>query len=326
MASFSQILTRTTFDTRATLKTLAILLGLVAVAAVFSQGVFLQPGNLLNLASQNAVLIIVAAGQLLVIATGGIDLSVGAVLAVSSVTLVLFLDLGLPAASLIALLAALLIGLLNGALVTFARLPAFVVTLATMQIGYSAAKILSDWGGSRGGTVYTGLGGALIPPGLVEFYKASLFGVPYPLLICLACLVLVALYLRTSLGCFVHAVGGNARSAFLAGIPVWRVKLAVYALSAVLAGAGGALFVARVGLGDPQAGTWLGLDSIASVSIGGASLSGGVGTVTGTFIGVVILSVLNNLMNLLGVPPTVQPAVKGLVILLAVYLNSARKS
>jgi ribose/xylose/arabinose/galactoside ABC-type transport system permease subunit len=95
-------------------------------------------------------------------------------------------------------------------------------------------------------------------------------------------------------------------------------------ISALLAGVGGILFVARVGLGDPQVGTWTALDSIAAVSIGGASLSGGVGTVLGTFIGVVILSVLNNIMNLLGVPPTLQPAVKGLVILAAVYLNSAR--
>jgi ribose transport system permease protein len=325
MASLSQMLTRTTFDTRATLKTLVILLGLVVVASAFSQGVFLQPTNLLNLASQNAVLIIVAVGQLLVIATGGIDLSVGAVLAVCSVTVVLFLDYGLPVACLIALAAALLLGLLNGALVTFVRLPAFVVTLASMQIGYSVAKILSDWGGSRGGTVYTGLGGAGLPPGFVAFYKDALLGLPYPLLISVAFLILVAVYLRTSAGHFIFAVGGNPRSAFLAGIPVSVVKLAAYAISAGLACVGGVLFVARVGLGDPQAGTWLGLDSIAAVSIGGASLSGGIGTVAGTFIGVVILSVLNNLMNLLGVPPTVQPAIKGLVILLAVYLNSARK-
>jgi ribose/xylose/arabinose/galactoside ABC-type transport system permease subunit len=99
----------------------------------------------------------------------------------------------------------------------------------------------------------------------------------------------------------------------------------VYVLAGLIAGISGVLFVTRVGLGDPQAGRWLNLDSIAAVSIGGASLAGGVGNVFGTFLGVLIISVLNNIMNLVGVPPTMQPAIKGLVILLAVYLNSSRK-
>ena len=101
--------------------------------------------------------------------------------------------------------------------------------------------------------------------------------------------------------------------------------MAVYAISAAVCCVGGVLFVARIGMGDPQTGAWIPLDSIAAVSIGGASLSGGSGTIAGTLIGVIILSVLNNIMNLLGVPPTIQPAIKGMVILLAVYLNSARK-
>jgi ribose transport system permease protein len=325
MTSLTQILSRRDFDTRSNLKTLVVLLGLVALASIFSGGIFLQPSNLVNLIYQNAALIIIALGQLLVIITGGIDLSVGAVLAVSSVLVVLFQDAGLPGSFVAALLVALLFGLVNGALVTFVRLPAFVVTLATMQIGYSVSKLLSDWGGSRGGTVYNSLGGVVIPADFVAFYKADWNGIPYPLFICLAFLVLIGLYMRTSAGHFAYPVGGSERASFLSGIPVWQVKLAVYAISALLACVGGILFAARVGLGDPQAGTWIGLDSIAAVSIGGASLSGGIGTVAGTFTGVLILSVLNNIMNLLGVPPTLQPAIKGLVILLAVYLNSARK-
>lgn len=325
MTTLSAILSKRTLDTRSNFKTSLILFGLVIAASLLSKGVFLQPANLLNLIFQNAVLIIIALGQLLVIATGGIDLSVGAVMAVSSVTVVLFQDYSLPGSFAIAILIAAVFGLLSGALVTYVRLPAFVVTLATMQIGYSVSKLLSDWGGSRGGTVYASLGGVEIPASFVDFYKSSWNGIPYPLFICLAFLILIGLYFRTSPGHFIHPVGGNERAAFLSGIPTRLVKMAVYVISAVLASIGGILFVARVGLGDPQAGTWLALDSIAAVSIGGASLSGGVGTVTGTFIGVVILSVLNNLMNLLGVPPTLQPAVKGLVILLAVYLNSAKK-
>ncbi len=325
MTTISTFLSQQKLDTRTNFRTSLILFGLVIAASVLSKGVFLQPNNLLNLIFQNAVLIIIALGQLLVIATGGIDLSVGAVMAVSSVTVVLFQDYSLPGAFAIAIVLAAIFGLVSGFLVTFVRLPAFVVTLATMQIGYSASKLLSDWGGSRGGTVYTSLVGVEIPPAFMEFYKSSWNGIPYPLFICLAFLILISLYFRTAPGHFILPVGGNERTAFLSGVPTHLVKMAVYVISSILAAVGGILFVARVGLGDPQAGTWLALDSIAAVSIGGASLSGGVGTVFGTFIGVVILSVLNNIMNLMGVPPTLQPAVKGLVILLAVYLNSAKK-
>jgi ribose transport system permease protein len=315
-----------TADARSNLKTLVILVGLIILASVFSNGIFLQPSNLVNLVFQNAVLIIVAVGQFMIIATGGIDLSVGAVMAASSVTVVLFQHYGLPGSFLAALLVAAVFGLINGALVTYVRLPAFVVTLATMQIGYSVAKLLSDWGGSRGGTVYTSLGGTEIPTTFTEFYKSSWNGIPYPLFFCVLILLLAALYLRLRHGHFIFPVGGNEKAAFISGIPVKTVKMAVYVIASCLAAVGGILFVARVGLGDPQAGTWLALDTIAAVSIGGASLNGGLGTILGTILGVVILSVLNNIMNLLGVPPTLQPAVKGMVILLAVYLNSLRRN
>lgn len=325
MTTFRQYLGSRTMDTRSILKILVILVAMMVFAAIFSNGVFLQPKNIINLVLQNAGLIIITLGQLLVIVTMGIDLSVGAVMAVSSVLVVLFHDKGLIASFSIAILGALVFGLINGSLVTFLRLPAFVVTMATMQIGYSVAKLLSDAAGSRGGTVYTALNGAEIPTSFVEFYKGTILGIPQPLLVCLAFLIIIGLYLRTSTGHFIFPVGGNERTAFLSGIPVWKVKMAVYAICSMLAGVAGIMFASRVGLGDPQAGTWIALDSIAAASIGGASLSGGVGTVLGTFFGVVILSVLNNIMNLLGVPPTMQPAIKGLVILITVYFNTRRK-
>jgi ribose transport system permease protein len=308
------------FDTQAVLKILAILIGLMILASVFSQGIFLQPKNLINLIYQNALLIVIALGQLLVIVTGGIDLSVGAMLAISSVLLVSFQDYGLGGAMTVAFLGTAVFGLVNGFLVTYVRLPSFVVTLATTQIGYSIAKVLTG-----GGALYTGFRGAEISPDLINFYKATLVGIPYPLIICLVFLVLIGLYLRTSTGHFSFSIGGNERAAFLSGVPVKVVKMGVYVISALLCCVGGILFVSRVGMGDPQAGNWVPLDSIAAVSIGGASLSGGIGTVLGTLIGVIILSVLNNIMNLLGVPPTFQPVIKGLVILIAVYLNSARR-
>ncbi len=312
---------RITFESRGVLRILVVLAGLVALAAFLSDGVFLQMGNVINLGQQNAMLLVVATGQLLVILTGGIDLSVGATLAMSSVVFVVLQDFGWPVALLGALAAAALIGLSNGALVNLLRLPSFVVTLAMSQIVASLAMVLSE-----GGTVYTGKGGAPIAPLTTQFYESSVAGVPGQVLFALLMLGVIMLYLRGSYGHFVYAVGGNRRAAFLSGIPVQVVGMAVYVISAATAALGGLLFVSRVGLGDPQAARWIVLDSIAAVSIGGASLSGGVGTVVGTLLGVIILGVLNNIMNLMGVPPNVQPAIKGLVILVAVLLNSSRKT
>ena len=311
---------RTSFEVRSILRILLISFGLVILATVFSDGVFLQPGNLVNLGLQNTMLVLVSLGQLLVILTGGIDLSVGAILALSSVFVVIYQDLGVFPSVIMGLGVAAVLGLFSGGLVTFLRLPSFVVTLGMMQIASSLAMVVS-----KGGAVYTGLQGAEISPLLPAFYKDTVLSIPSPILFIVGALVLGALYLRTSFGHFIYPVGGNEPAAYLAGIPIKTVKLAVYGLSALLAGVGGALYVARVGHGYPQAGQWLPLDSIAAVSIGGASLAGGLGTVVGTLIGVFILSVLNNIMNLLGVPPTMQPAIKGIVILMAVFLNSSKK-
>ncbi len=311
---------RGTFETRGVLRILLVLLGLVALAGILSKGVFFGLDNVINLGQQNAMLLVVALGQLLVILTGGIDLSVGAILAISSVLFVIYQDYGLVVALAAALGAAMLIGLVNGSLVTFVRLPAFVVTLGMSQIASSLAMVLS-----KGGTVYTGLAGAAIAAPVADFYNGSAAGVPLHVIFALLMIGAGYLYLRTSYGHFAYAVGGNRRAAYLSGIPVALVGVLVYVLSGLLAGVGGALFVSRVGLGDPQAAKWIVLDSIAAVSIGGASLSGGVGTVAGTLVGVIILGVLNNLMNLLGVPPNFQPAIKGLVILIAVFLNSGKR-
>jgi len=310
----------TTFETKGVLRILLILVGLIVLAGVLSGGVFFGPDNLINLGQQNAMLTVVALGQFLVILTGGIDLSVGAILAISSVVFVLFQGLGIVPALILALLVAALIGVINGALVTYVRLPSFVVTLGMSQITLSLAMVLS-----KGGTVYPGLGGAAIAEPIAAFYNGWLLGVPLHVVFALVVVGVVALFLRTSYGHFAYAVGGNRRAAYLSGIPVATIGVLVFVLSGILAGVGGALFVSRVGLGDPQAAKWIVLDSIAAVSIGGASLAGGVGTVAGTLIGVIILGVLNNIMNLLGVPPTMQPAIKGLVILLAVFLNSGRR-
>jgi ribose/xylose/arabinose/galactoside ABC-type transport system permease subunit len=311
---------RSKSDTQRMLTTLLILVLLFSVAAILSKGVFLKPANLLNLVFQNAILGVVALGQFLVILTAGIDLSVGSLLGLSTVLLMVFQFAGLAGALAVTLVVPLAIGLINGFFVSLRRLPAFVVTLAMMLFAYSLAQVISGGAG-----VYSGLNGAPLSPALVAFNRQAVLGVPYPALIWIAALLAVTLYLRLSLGHFSYAVGGNEQAAFLSGIPVVTVRLLAYILSALYASIGGMLAVARVGEGHPASGQPYLLDSIAAVTIGGASLAGGEGSVIGTLMGVVILGTINNIMNLLNISPMMQPAVKGIVILVAVYINSRRK-
>ena len=300
---------------------LMVLFTMVVFASILSKGVFIQPLNLYNILTQNCILLVVSLGQLLIIITKGIDLSVGMIVGFASVLIVLTQDFGTVMAVIIALCAVVIIGVASGSLVHYAKLPAFVVTLAMSQIVYSVGKVIGG-----GAAVYVGFQGSPISSGLLTLYTDSIFGIQYPLIITFACIIAISLYLRTSIGHFTYTIGGNQKTAYLSGVPIARVKITAYVLAGLLACIGGMLFVARVGLGDPQAGDSLTMDSIAAVTVGGASLSGGVGTVTGTIIGVLILGVLNNILNLLNVPPAIQPAIKGGIILLAVYLNSRKIS
>ncbi len=307
-------------DTRRIFTTLLILILLVAVAAILSRGIFLRPANLLNLVFQNVILGVVSLGQLMVILTAGIDLSVGAMVGLSTVLLMIFQFLGLPFALLVTIVVPMTIGLINGFFVSIRKLPAFVVTLAMMLFTYSLAQVISGGAG-----VYAGLNGAPLSPALIVFNHRAFIGIPYPAVAWILGLIGVSLYTRLNLGHFLFAVGGNEKAAFLSGIPVRTVRLLAYMLSGLMAGIGGILSVARVSEGHPAAGQIYLLDSIAAVTIGGASLAGGQGSVIGTLMGVIILGTVNNIMNLLNVSPMMQPAVKGTVILLAVYLNTRRK-
>jgi ribose transport system permease protein len=308
-------------DQRDLVSVSAILALVVIVASVVSGGTFLQGGNLVNVLQQNAVLFVLAIAQFLVIVTSGIDLSVGAVVAFSSVLFIGYLDYGIVPAFLIALAGGALVGLLNGILVVFVRLPSFVATLGAMQIVYSGAKLFTG-----GGTLHAGLGGAPIPDIVTGFYDRAFFGIPYPTLAFLIVFAASALYLRSSAGYFLYAIGSNPSAARLAGIPTDRIRIGAYVAASALTALGGVLFSARVSYGDPQAGVWLPLDTIAAVSVGGASLMGGRGTLLATVFGVLIIAILNNTMNLVGISPTLQPAIKGLVIVFTVFLYSRRTS
>lgn len=308
---------RLSFDKRNELRTFLILIGLIIIAAILSNGTFLDGRNLLNILNQNSILMMVALAQFIVIVLGGIDLSVGAVMALSSVLVVKYQHFGLMGSMGLAFAVGAAVGILNAYLVIYRRLPTFIVTLATMEITYSIAQMVSG-----GAAVYTSVTGAQIDEGLLNYFKQSVAGISYPVITCIIAIVLLSLYFKTRWGSSVFATGGNESVAKLSGISTPRVKMSVHIIVSLICTIGGIMFVSRVGMGDPQTGSTQQIDSIAAVTIGGASLSGGTGTIIGTVLGVLILSVLSNIMSLIHIPTTIQPAIKGLAILIAVFFNT----
>ncbi|HEY8530626.1 MAG TPA: ribose ABC transporter permease [Limnochorda sp.] len=276
---------------------------------------FFTTANLLVVTRQAAINGLLAAGMTLVILTGGIDLSVGSVLAlagaVSAGTLASTGDL--PLAILAALAVGTLLGLINGWFIAYPNLPPFIVTLATMA-----------W--ARGLTlVYTGGRPILVRDAAYRFIGGGYLGpLPMPVVILLSTYLVLWIFLtRTRWGRLVYAVGGNEQACRLAGIPVPRVKVFVYTLSGFFAGLTGLVLTARLVSAQPTAGTGYELDAIAAVILGGTSLAGGRGSILGTLVGALIMGVLDNGLNLMNVSPFYQEVAKGLVILAAVLLDWA---
>jgi ribose transport system permease protein len=298
----------------------APLLGLFILSAVLSivSPYFLTWDNILNIFRQSAVNSLLALGQLLVILTAGIDLSVGSMLGLCSVVYAMTVKAGVPAG--VAFLAAvgcgLALGLTNGFLLTGLKLPhPFVSTLGMMNVARGAAMLLS--------------GGFPIPdlPAPARFLgSASVAGLPVPILVMLAMFGLFGFILRhTVFGRDIYAIGGNPEASRLAGIPVKARLNAVYGITGLLAGLASVLLVGRMNAGFPLAGVGAELDSIAAVIIGGASFFGGVGAVSGTLIGALIIAVLRNGLNLLNVSTHWQMIVIGTVIIWAVWVDVLRR-
>ncbi len=291
---------------------------LLSMALSFASPYFLTWDNVLNIFRQSAVNGLLALGQLLVILTAGIDLSVGSILGLCSVVFAMAVKAGAPApaAILAALACGLALGLLNGGLLTVLKLPhPFVSTLGMMNVARGAAMLLS--------------GGFPIPdlPSSARYLgAASRAGIPLPVLVMLAAFALVSFLLRqTVFGRDVYAIGGNPEASRLSGIPVSARLNAVYAISGLLAGLASVLLAGRMNAGFPLAGVGAELDSIAAVIIGGASFFGGVGTVSGTLIGALIIAVLRNGLNLLNVSAHWQMVVIGTVIIAAVWIDVLRR-
>jgi ribose transport system permease protein len=296
------------------------LLGLLILAAALSLAspYFLTWDNILNIFRQSAVNGLLALGQLLVILTAGIDLSVGSILGLSTVVFAMTVKAGAPrpVAMAAALACGLALGILNGLLLTALKLPhPFVSTLGMMNVARGAAMLLS--------------GGFPIPdlPGPARYLGAgAVLGIPVPVVVMLAMFALFGFLLRHSVfGRDVYAIGGNAEASRLAGIPVPARLNAVYGLSGLLAGLASVLLAGRMNAGFPLAGSGAELDSIAAVIIGGASFFGGVGTVSGTLIGALVIAVLRNGLNLLNVSTHWQMVVIGTVIIWAVWVDVLRR-
>lgn len=295
---------------------IAILLGMCVIISIFTDK-FFTSDNLFSVFRAFSFIGILAIGQCMVIITGGIDLSVGSVFAFSSVTSALAMvkfGLPVPIGILVGLLSGLLFGLSNGLYITKLKLPPFIATLGTLSI----ARGLS----------YGITGGYPIPdfPDSFKFMGQGYIGIiPFPVAMVIILGILVTIFLKSSiLGRRIYALGGNEEAAKLSGIRTDRVKIIVYSMSGVFASISGMATAARLGVAQSTAGLGYELDTIAAVIIGGASVSGGVGTVLGAILGAAIMGVLRNGLVLLNVSAYWQQAVIGCVIILAVTIDQLR--
>jgi ribose transport system permease protein len=293
--------------------TLSGLLGLCGVLWILSP-YFLTVSNLLNIAEQTSIIAVVAAGMTFVIITAGIDLSVGSVLAFSGVVMASSLAAGrsIPLALTIGLLVGLACGIGNGVLISIGRLPPFIATLGMMSIARGAALLFTQ------GRPISGFSETFRSIATMDVLR-----VPFPVTVMVAVYVISHLILtRTKLGRYAYAIGGNETTAYLSGVNVRLYKTAVYGLSGMCSALAAVLLTARLNSAQPIAGINYELDAIAAVVIGGTSLMGGEGTVSGTLIGALIIGVLRNGLNLLAVSSFIQQIVIGSVIVTAVLLDT----
>ena len=292
-------------------------LALLFIAASFLSPVFLTVRNLLNILLHVTIVGIIALGMTFVISMGGIDLSVGSVLAFASICASSLLKIGTPVgiALLIGLCAGALCGAVNGLLIVFGRLPPFIVTLGMMGIARGSALIIA-----QGRSIYG------FPRSFLWLGQTFLFNIiPIPaIFFIIIVLISYYVYFHTRFGHYTIVIGDNEEAAKTVGIPINAIKIANYIIVNLLAAFGGILFAARLNAAEPTAGVGYELDAIAAVVIGGTNLFGGQGTVLGSFIGIILVGLIRNILNLLAVSPYYQQLVIGMVLIGAVLLDTIR--
>ncbi|HTT70509.1 MAG TPA: ribose ABC transporter permease [Anaeromyxobacteraceae bacterium] len=306
-------------DLKRILKNYGIVFAFFLVCAVLAwlSPVFLKWTNILNIIRQSSIYGIMAVGMTFVILTGGIDLSVGSILAFAGAVAAGLLKASapLPLVIVVAIGIGALLGLVNGLVITIGRITPFVTTLGMMSIARSLTLIYCNGYPISGfGEEFRYIGGG------------DLFGIPLPIVVFLLTVVLAWVILaQTRLGRYTYAIGGNEETVRLSGIRTKLYKMAVYVVSGITCGFTALILTSRLNSAEPVAGTGYELDVIAAVVIGGTSLSGGRGGVWGTLVGALLIAVINDGMILLGISPYSQQLVKGLIIIGAVLLDRLRE-
>lgn len=299
------------------------LIGLIvfSVIVAFINSRFMTTSNILNILRQTSINAVIATGMTFVILTGGIDLSVGSILGFSGAVAAMMLASGVNSiiAIPVALIVGLVVGALNGVLISKGKLQPFIVTLATMTMLRGATLVFTD--GKPIGTGFEANSKLF-----AWFGNGYVLGIPVPIIVIIVTF-LVALFVltQTKIGRYVYALGGNEEATKLSGISTDKVKIFVYAISGMMAALAGIIITSRLSSAQPTAGSGYELDAIAAVVLGGTSLAGGTGTIVGTMIGALIIGVLNNALNLMDVSSYFQMLAKGSVILLAVLLDRKNK-
>lgn len=307
----------TTEKIKVLIKGMGPLIGLVLLFLVISMlnDSFIDISNLKNLVRQVSINALIAFGMTFVILTGGIDLSVGSILALSSALMASMIAKGMnpEMAIFVSALIGIGLGAINGIIISYGNVAPFIATLATMTIYRGATLVFTN------GNPISGL---TDDPMFTAFGQGFLLDIPVPAIITLiSFIVLLFVLSKTPLGRETYAVGGNEKVSYISGIKIDRVKIFAYSLTGCLCAIAGAILTSRLNSAQPTAGMGYELDAIAAVVLGGTSLAGGKGRISGTLIGALIIGTLNNGLNILNVSSFYQQVVKGAVILMAVIMD-----
>ena len=296
---------------------LCVLLLIGIVLSIMSP-VFLTTGNIISVLLQISNNMYLALGMTLIIILGGIDLSVGSIVAMTGTLTVGFIVTnGLPMwlAIILGLIIGTVCGFFNGIIVANFKVPAFIVTLAMMNMAKGIAYIYSGGRSTR-----------IMDSNFMEIGTGQLFGfIPLPVVYMIILIVIFIILLnKTKFGTYIYAVGGNRESAHLSGVPIKKVEIMAYTISGFLAAFAGLVLCSRMFSGQPSAGTGYEMDAIAACVLGGVSMSGGIGRISGTIIGAIVIGIISNGLNLMGVSSFWQLVVKGMIILIAVLIDSQK--
>ena len=279
---------------------------------------FLTATNLKNLVRQTSVNGIIALGMTFVIITSGIDLAVGSIVGLASILSAKFMTAGMPIpfAILICLVFCTLVGVVDGVVIQYGKVPAFIATLGMMQALRGVVMLIS------GARMIAGL-----PKSFTQFARAEILGLPSLFFIWLLVIILTwVITSKTVYGRGIYAYGSNLEAARLSGVSIPTVTISVYAISGLLSGLAGILMTSRLGNGIPTAGQSYEMDAIAATVVGGASLNGGAGTILGTVLGALLISTIQNGGNLLGLNSFILQIIVGVLIVVSVWLDQQRKS